>query len=181
MLGRYVSVIPLASLINWITRTFFGLDRDTIPRNHQLMLWWAGLRGAIAFALSFDVQGDAGGAIRTTVLVVCVVSIITLGGTTNYALEHLKIRTGVGAGGQGEESEAGGGDTDSSCSEQSDGEFSGDEDEGHWFTDFDAQYLKPVFCRYVLSKITTEKKTRRGPNGSALRPESHRLHMKALD
>ncbi|KAL2912046.1 monovalent cation:H+ antiporter, CPA1 (nhx1) [Polyrhizophydium stewartii] len=66
-----------------------------IPRNHQLMLWWAGLRGAIAFALAFNVEGAAGPAIRTTTLAVCVVSIVVLGGTTHLALERLHIRTGV--------------------------------------------------------------------------------------
>jgi hypothetical protein len=129
------------------------------------MLWWAGLRGAIAFALSFDVEGEAGGAIRTTVLVVCVISIITLGGSTNFALERLKIRTGVGAsGGDGSEEGGGAGDTDSSCSEQSDGDASGDEEDEdgerrpHWFTDFDEQYLKPVFCRYEFVVLYSRDK-----------------------
>lgn len=77
----------------------------------------------------YPVVGDAGPTVRTTVLVVCVVSIIALGGSTNYALKRLNIRTGVGAKSDdigdgvsglpdvpGEDGE----DTDSSISEQSD-------------------------------------------------------------
>jgi hypothetical protein len=174
MLARYASVIPLASLINWMNRRFFDKDYDTIPRNHQLMLWWAGLRGAIAFALSFDVEGEAGGAIRTTVLVVCVVSIITLGGSTNYALERLKIRTGVGNRGEGGD-DASDGDTDSSCSEESEGgDEEGDDAAGpHWFTDFDARYLKPVFCRYRQYSLNSKGTVkRREMIGSIPRRES---------
>lgn len=64
------------------------------------MLLWAGLRGAIAFALSFGVESKAGPAIRTTTLFVCVISIMVLGGTTNYALSYLKIKTGFGQAGR---------------------------------------------------------------------------------
>ena len=114
MVARYFSTIPLARLINWVNRRWgsrsvlrdaYYLNSspsrvskhsdDVIPPNHQMMLWWAGLRGAIAFALSYDVEGPSGTAIRTTTLVVCVVSIVVLGGTTNFALEYLKIRVGV--------------------------------------------------------------------------------------
>ncbi|KAJ3327811.1 monovalent cation:H+ antiporter, CPA1 (nhx1) [Blyttiomyces sp. JEL0837] len=97
MIARFFATIPLAQLINTINRQFDPTREDMIPRNHQLMLWWAGLRGAIAFALSSDVTGVAAPAIRTTTLVVCVVSILMLGGTTNYALQKLNIRVGVGA------------------------------------------------------------------------------------
>ncbi|KAJ3129913.1 monovalent cation:H+ antiporter, CPA1 (nhx1) [Nowakowskiella sp. JEL0407] len=96
LIARYLSVIPLAEIINWINVRLY--HRDTvIPKNHQLMLFWASLRGAIAFALSFEVSGKAAEPIRTTTLMVCVITIILLGGTTNYALVNLKIRTGVGA------------------------------------------------------------------------------------
>ncbi|KAJ3063986.1 monovalent cation:H+ antiporter, CPA1 (nhx1) [Quaeritorhiza haematococci] len=119
MIARYVSTIPLAHLINWINMRLYHRE-EAIPRNHQLMLWWAGLRGAIAFALSFDVTGPAGPAIRTTTLVVCVVSIMLLGGTTNHALVRLKIRTGVGAKDAPREDDDDPEDTDSSEDEVED-------------------------------------------------------------
>eukprot|EP00842_Homolaphlyctis_polyrhiza_P005648 jgi/Hompol1/6084/HPOL_000615-RA len=100
MFARYVSTIPLAEIINFVSAQVnrhrsLANPSPAIPKNHQLMLWWAGLRGAIAFALAYDVEGPSGPAIRTTTLVVCVVSIVVLGGTTHLALEHLEIRTGV--------------------------------------------------------------------------------------
>ncbi|TPX38731.1 hypothetical protein SeLEV6574_g07667 [Synchytrium endobioticum] len=95
VLARYASVIPLARLINMLNRKLYPNKPDLIPRNHQLMLWWAGLRGAIAFALSFDVSGPAAQAIRTTTLVVCVISVIVLGGTTPRVIKELGIKTGV--------------------------------------------------------------------------------------
>ncbi|KAJ3193087.1 monovalent cation:H+ antiporter, CPA1 (nhx1), partial [Irineochytrium annulatum] len=70
LFARYASVIPLAHLLNAINRQMNPhREEEVIPRNHQLMLWWAGLRGAIAFALSFDVAGPSGKAVRTTTLV----------------------------------------------------------------------------------------------------------------
>ena len=95
MFARYASVIPLSEAINFVNQKIY-LRGKVIPRNHQLMLWWAGLRGAISFALSYDVTGEAGPAIRTTTLFVCVVSILVLGSTTNQALVKWNIRTGVG-------------------------------------------------------------------------------------
>ncbi|KAI8593568.1 Sodium/hydrogen exchanger family-domain-containing protein [Geranomyces variabilis] len=100
MFARYMSVIPLARLINFVSAKIHRTaGREEIPRNHQLMLWWAGLRGAIAFALSFEVKGETAKVIQTTTLIICIITVILLGGTTNMALQRLEIRTGVGADG----------------------------------------------------------------------------------
>ncbi|KAI8918566.1 Cation/H+ exchanger, partial [Powellomyces hirtus] len=97
MLARYMSVIPLARLINFVSAKIHRTaGREEIPRNHQLMLWWAGLRGAIAFALSFEVKGETAKVIQTTTLIICIITVILLGGTTNMALQRLEIKTGVG-------------------------------------------------------------------------------------
>ncbi|RKO96977.1 hypothetical protein CXG81DRAFT_12337, partial [Caulochytrium protostelioides] len=95
MAARYISVIPIARLINTVS-TNVGRG-EAIPRNHQIMLWWSGLRGAVAFALSFEFEGPNQNAIRTTTLVTCIVSVIALGGTTHAALRRLNIRIGVGS------------------------------------------------------------------------------------
>lgn len=93
LVGRAASVFPLAYAINfvgdaqrmgfrerlrmgvlWPTRESISLDALTapsdawIPPSHQVMLWWAGLRGAIAFALSMDIQTPSAPELRTTTL-----------------------------------------------------------------------------------------------------------------
>ena len=140
MIARYMSVIPLATLINWFVQWRDGQRDAPIPRNHQLMIWWAGLRGAIAFALSYDVQGPDKLAIQTTILIVCVVSIILLGATTPFALSYLAIQTGVGELHSDDEEEElelrGSFDSDYLPTRPT-----------HWFLTFDDTYLKPVFSR----------------------------------
>ena len=190
MIARFVSTVPLARGINWLHEKMNkGLVlEEPIPKNHQLMLWWAGLRGAIAFALSFDVVGESAMAIRTTTLVVCVISIMLLGGTINFALRHLKIRIGFGKAGRPfrEPSEFfnDGEATDSS----SDGEFDQTEldlrrstgsldqlgspvslqsirsaqDISNWFVECDGKYLRPFFTRtWRWGERRTYKTTRR--------------------
>ena len=59
------------------------------------MLFWAGLRGAVGVALAAGFQGENAPALRTTVLVVVVLTVIIFGGTTARMLEVMGIRTGV--------------------------------------------------------------------------------------
>lgn len=59
------------------------------------MLFWAGLRGAVAFALAAGLEGENADAMRTTVLVVVVLSVVVFGGSTSRVLEIMKIQTGV--------------------------------------------------------------------------------------
>ena len=59
------------------------------------MLFWAGLRGAVGFALSAGIEGTKAIALQTTVLVAVVLTVILFGGTTAQMLEILGIRTGV--------------------------------------------------------------------------------------
>ncbi|KAJ3212744.1 monovalent cation:H+ antiporter, CPA1 (nhx1) [Entophlyctis luteolus] len=96
LLSRYASITPLATTIN---RLFYPRTRPLLPLAHQRIMWWAGMRGAIAFALSFELEtpSDAAlaAALRTTTLVVCVASVIGLGGTVAWAVRACGIRTGV--------------------------------------------------------------------------------------
>lgn len=59
------------------------------------MIFWAGLRGAVAFALAYNIKGSAGAWLRTTILCVVVISVIAFGGTTSTMLTRLGVRTGV--------------------------------------------------------------------------------------
>ncbi|KAI8328388.1 sodium/hydrogen exchanger 3 [Choanephora cucurbitarum] len=92
-IARYASVAPLSMLINAVCRALGKPDQ--LPRNHQMMLFWAGLRGAVAFALASGITGDSAPAMRTTILAVVVLTVLLFGGTTGRMLQVLEIRTGV--------------------------------------------------------------------------------------
>jgi len=59
------------------------------------MLFWAGLRGAVGFALSAGIEGQNAIALQTTVLVTVVLTVVVFGGTTAQMLKILGIKTGV--------------------------------------------------------------------------------------
>ncbi|KAF8952367.1 hypothetical protein BGZ46_003502 [Entomortierella lignicola] len=59
------------------------------------MLFWAGLRGAVAFALAASLEGvSEAAALKTTILVVVVLSVIVFGGTTARMLAILGVKVG---------------------------------------------------------------------------------------
>lgn len=98
--ARWVAVFPLSKAINWFIR--FKAKRrgimdqpEELPYNYQAMLFWAGLRGAVGVALAALITGDDRFALKATVLVVVVLTVIIFGGTTARMLEILNIRTGV--------------------------------------------------------------------------------------
>lgn len=97
--ARWVAVFPLSRAINWFIRYRArrrGVDvNDELPYNYQAMLFWAGLRGAVGVALAALLTGENSYALRATVLVVVVLTVIIFGGTTARMLEILGIRTGV--------------------------------------------------------------------------------------
>lgn len=97
--ARWCSVFPLSMAINWFIRVRAkrrGIDvADELPKSYQYMLFWAGLRGAVGVALAAGLEGSNGPALRATVLVVVVLTVIIFGGTTARMLEILGIRTGV--------------------------------------------------------------------------------------
>ncbi|KAJ3189487.1 Sodium/hydrogen exchanger 8 [Gaertneriomyces sp. JEL0708] len=79
---------------------FARTAEDIVPFKHQLLMWFSGLRGAVAFALGvtflehpvFDatIKGQIFG---TTVMVV-VLTVLVLGGFTPYMLKWLGLATG---------------------------------------------------------------------------------------
>ncbi|WFD00464.1 monovalent cation:H+ antiporter, CPA1 (nhx1) [Malassezia yamatoensis] len=105
--SRYCAVFPLAYALNRISEIRAGRRQRMLgtasvpepvfqlPREYQLMLFWAGLRGAVGFALSAGMVGTNASALQTTVLVVVVLTVIVFGGTTAQMLDVLQIQTGV--------------------------------------------------------------------------------------
>lgn len=94
MASRYAAVFPLSELINFIYHSR-GQRYEELPHSYQMMLFWAGLRGAVGVALAAGITGDNADALRTTILVVVVLTVIVFGGTTARMLEVLGIRVGV--------------------------------------------------------------------------------------
>lgn len=98
--ARWLAVFPLSKAINAVIRLRARRRgqmeiADELPYNYQAMLYWAGLRGAVGVALAAGLSGENGPALRATVLVVVVLTVIIFGGTTARMLEILGIRTGV--------------------------------------------------------------------------------------
>ncbi|KAG8828969.1 monovalent cation:H+ antiporter, CPA1 (nhx1) [Serendipita sp. 400] len=91
---RYLAVFPLSEVINFFHR-WRGQRQPELPHSYQMMLFWAGLRGAVGVALAAGFTGTSAEALRTTVLVVVVLTVIMFGGTTARMLEVMGIRTGV--------------------------------------------------------------------------------------
>lgn len=97
--ARWAAVFPLSRAINWFIR-YRARRRgqevaDELPYSYQAMLFWAGLRGAVGVALSAGLTGENQYALKATVLVVVVLTVIIFGGTTARMLEILEIKTGV--------------------------------------------------------------------------------------
>lgn len=92
---RYAAVFPLSEGINLFHKYARGQRTEELPHSYQMMLFWAGLRGAVGVALAAGFQGRNAQILRTTVLVVVVLTVLIFGGTTARMLEVLGIRTGV--------------------------------------------------------------------------------------
>ncbi|TIA96801.1 hypothetical protein E3P94_03071 [Wallemia ichthyophaga] len=94
VIGRYMTVFPLSKAINMVYRSK-GQRAPELPHSHQMMLFWAGLRGAVGVALAAGITGKNAAALRTTVLIVVVLTVVVFGGTTSRMLEVMGIKMGV--------------------------------------------------------------------------------------
>ncbi|KAL7746974.1 monovalent cation:H+ antiporter, CPA1 (nhx1) [Sorochytrium milnesiophthora] len=95
LVARYTSVFPFARLINAVARYRNPTEREPLPHNQQVMLWWAGLRGAVSFALSLEVSSPNKLYIRTTTLIIVIITIVFFGGTVPQALRQFRIPSSV--------------------------------------------------------------------------------------
>lgn len=107
--ARWCAVFPLSRFLNFLYRARFekfnrtnilngGISSQSIPEeishSYQMMIFWAGLRGAVGVALALGLVGDARSTLLATVLVVVVLTVIFFGGTTASMLEILGIKVG---------------------------------------------------------------------------------------
>lgn len=102
--ARWCAVFPLSRLLNFLYRARLerfgrgvvsGLMPEEISYSYQMMIFWAGLRGAVGVALALGIKGEAKWTLLATVLVVVVLTVIFFGGTTASMLEILGIKVGV--------------------------------------------------------------------------------------
>ncbi|CAN3377316.1 hypothetical protein DIURU_003434 [Diutina rugosa] len=104
-IARWSAVFPLSRFLNWIYRARFSRFQrpgslsveavpDEISHSYQMMIFWAGLRGAVGVALALGIKGEYKWTLLATVLVVVVLTVILFGGTTASMLEILGIKTG---------------------------------------------------------------------------------------
>jgi sodium/hydrogen exchanger 8 len=81
LIGRLLNIVPLSFLAN-----FCRTGRHVISGRHQAVLWFAGLRGAIAFALSENMPGPHKEVYATGTLSICIFTTLVCGGFTERVL-----------------------------------------------------------------------------------------------
>ena len=137
--GRALSIFPLAFLLN------LG-RKHKIPFKHQMVLWYSGLRGPVAYALAVATPEDplypqADNIIISTTLVVVAFTTLLLGGLAYPFIRCLKVALM------------------DSTKEQKTKDY---DISHHWFSKLDQKYLKPWFGpdkargEHALPKLLTQ-------------------------
>lgn len=82
--GRACNIFPLATLLNYFRE-------HKITKKMQFIMWFSGLRGAIAFALSLNLQvdNDTRHIIVTSTLILVLFTTLFLGGSTLPMMKYL--------------------------------------------------------------------------------------------
>ncbi|XP_043486329.1 sodium/hydrogen exchanger 7 isoform X2 [Polistes fuscatus] len=89
LLGRAANVYPLSFILNLARK-------PKISMNYQHMLFFAGLRGAMSFALAIrNTVSDARQAMLTTTSLIVILTVILQGGATTQFLSWFNIPVGV--------------------------------------------------------------------------------------
>lgn len=94
MFARAAHVYPIGGLMNLC---HCKAEQQHFKKNHMHMVWFSGLRGAIAYALSTQFPGQYGDNIASLTMAVVLLTIWFMGGATETLLRCLGIAMGVGA------------------------------------------------------------------------------------
>ena len=96
VLARAAHVFPLTQLLN-----MFRPAHQRIPGTHARMLWFAGLRGAIAFSLALgaskEIGPERGAMLLSATLLTIVLTVLIIGGSTGHMIERWELHQGTGA------------------------------------------------------------------------------------
>jgi len=86
LVSRALNVFPLSVVCNQ-----FRVEK--VKPNEQVVMWWSGLRGAIAVALAVQVPGPMKGRIVAVTMCVVLFTIFVFGGTTKLLLDYMGVQT----------------------------------------------------------------------------------------
>jgi len=123
IIARVANIFPLS-----IIQNFFRPTAHKISWEQQIVMWFVGLRGAMAFALTLNVPTPEQRAILTTTLILVLFTVLVLGGATTPLLEFLDIPRGSSV------------------------ERENDEKEfvsTNWFMTLDCKYIRPFFTLFT--------------------------------
>jgi sodium/hydrogen exchanger 8 len=91
LIARALNIFPISFIANCCRRK--GVNK--IPLKMQCVLWFAGLRGAIAFALSMNLPGPNSDTYAAVTLFICIFTTVVCGSLTEKILTHFGMREGV--------------------------------------------------------------------------------------
>lgn len=90
VLGRFLNIFPLS----WIANRCRN-ENNRISIKMQCVLWFAGLRGAIAFALAMNMPGNHRDVYATATLFICIFTTVVCGGLTDRTLAHFEMKQAI--------------------------------------------------------------------------------------
>lgn len=84
-LGRAANIYPFSYLANLFRH-------EPIPTPMQHVLWFSGLRGAMAFALSLNMPGENRDLYVSTTLSICIFTTAICGGMTEWIIDRMGMK-----------------------------------------------------------------------------------------
>mmetsp|Transcript_22159 Transcript_22159/g.36230 ORF Transcript_22159/g.36230 Transcript_22159/m.36230 type:complete len:553 (-) Transcript_22159:22-1680(-) len=91
LIARALNIFPLSLIANCCRRK----GENRISLKAQCVLWFAGLRGAIAFALSMNMPGPNSDSYASATLFICMFTTIVCGGFTEKILTRFGMKQGL--------------------------------------------------------------------------------------
>lgn len=88
LLGRALNIVPLSFLCNLCRKR----KSTKIPFKMQFVLWFTGLRGAIAFALAENMPGSNRDNYASSTLMICIITTVVFGGCTEKILTRFGMK-----------------------------------------------------------------------------------------
>jgi len=141
LVGRALNIYPLSAIVNRYRSV-------QIDRKMQFIMFFSGLRGAIAFALALNVPSSHSNLMVTTTLAVVLFTIIVFGGGTLPLLSILNVQGDAMAFSEKVQMSktAELGRPVPNREVLTNRTHSAGNDDDNWFERVDAEYLRPFFC-----------------------------------